>query len=372
MPDPRHTPTLADRRDAAIAGIRRWLSVRNGSGPCTGAGVAEEDDVPFRHAPRRSTFEGAAATGCNHSQADASGPVNDGPRATPNSAPGAEGPEGHPSGEERIAEMPGLGHPTERRASRTACTKDDLPRGHVDLVGAGPGDPELLTVRAVRALTGADVVIHDRLVSADILRLARPGSTVVAAGKEGFGPSTAQEQINALMVRYARQGAKVVRLKSGDATLFGRLDEEIEALEAAGIGWTILPGLTSASAAVAAIGQSLTRRGRNGSVRFLTAHDMDGFADQDWTLLARRDEVAAIYMGKRAARWMQGRLLMHGADPATQVTAVENASRPNQRIAAATLATLPEAVTDMSGPALLLLGLAPREVALPRQTEIAS
>ncbi len=232
--------------------------------------------------------------------------------------------------------------------------------GHVDLVGAGPGDPELLTLKARRALDRADVVIHDRLVAPEILELARREAILIDAGKVGFGPSTPQGDINAAMVEHALGGAHVVRLKAGDPTLFGRLDEEIEALDAAALSWSVVPGITAASASVAAIGQSLTRRGRNGSVRYLTGHDMKGFADQDWRALAAPGEVAAIYMGKRAARWMQGRLLMHGASPATPVTVVENASRPDQRVIAATLATLPASLGAVTGPALLLHGLAPR------------
>ena len=237
--------------------------------------------------------------------------------------------------------------------------------GHVAFVGAGPGDPELLTLKARRALDEADVVIHDRLVSPGVLELARREATLIDVGKEGFGASTAQEDIDALIVEHAAAGAQVVRLKGGDATMFGRLDEEIEAVEAAGLGWHIVPGITSASAAVAAIGQSLTRRGRNSSVRFLTGHDMQGFADHDWAALARPGEVAAIYMGKKSARFIQGRLLMHGADRATPVTLVENASRPDQRIVSTTLGTLPADLSDagLAGPVLTFYGLAPRDAA---------
>ena len=238
----------------------------------------------------------------------------------------------------------------------------DARSGHVHFVGGGPGDPELLTLKARRILDEADVVIHDRLISPEILELARREALMIDAGKEGFGPSMAQEDINALIVEHARQGAQVVRLKSGDATVFGRLDEEIESLDAAGIDWSIVPGITAASAAVATLGQSLTRRGRNTSVRLLTGHDMQGFADHDWAGLARPGEVAAIYMGKKSARFIQGRLLMHGADRNTPVSVVENASRPDQRILATTLDALPTALADarMTGPALTLYGLAPR------------
>lgn len=241
--------------------------------------------------------------------------------------------------------------------------------GHVAFVGAGPGDPELLTLKARKALDEADVVIYDRLISPEILELARREAVMLDVGKEGFGPSTPQETINDLLVEHGLSGAQVVRLKSGDSTIFGRLDEELDAVTAAGIGWHIVPGITAASAAVASIGQSLTKRHRNASVKFLTGHDMQGFADHDWAALARPNEVAAIYMGKKSARFVQGRLIMHGADRDTPVSVIENASRPDQRVLSTTLAHLPADLADanMTGPALTFYGLAPRAAA-----EIAS
>lgn len=235
--------------------------------------------------------------------------------------------------------------------------------GRVDLVGSGPGDPELLTLKARRLLDRADVVIHDRLVPGAILELARREALMIAVGKEGFGPSTPQSEINRLIIEHAEQGAHVVRLKGGDPSVFGRLDEETEALDAAGIDWAVVPGITAASASAAALGQSLTRRGRNASARLVTGHDMQGYAEQDWQALARPGAVAAVYMGKRAARFIQGRMLMHGAAPETPVSVVENASRPDQRILPATLASLPQVVADLAGPAVLLLGIAPRQSA---------
>lgn len=234
--------------------------------------------------------------------------------------------------------------------------------GRVDLVGAGPGDPDLLTLKARKALDRADVVIFDQLVSAPILELARREAVMIHAGKEGFGASMPQSRINELIISHAKAGAHVVRLKSGDPTVFGRLDEEIEACEAAGIDWSVVPGITASSAAVAGIGQSLTKRGRNSGVRFLTGHDTKGFAEHDWAQLARPGEVAAIYMGKKSARFIQGRLLMHGADPATPVTVVENASRPDQRVLTTTLSRLEPTLSEagLTGPALTFLGLAPR------------
>ncbi|WP_085867529.1 siroheme synthase CysG [Pseudoruegeria aquimaris] len=243
-------------------------------------------------------------------------------------------------------------------------------KGHVDFVGAGPGDPELLTLKARKALDAADVVLHDRLVPAEILELARREATIIETGKTGFGASMPQSEINALIVAHASAGAQVVRLKSGDATVFGRLDEELEAVTKAGLSYRIVPGITAASAGVAAIGQSLTQRGRNASVRLLTGHDMEGFAEQDWAALARPGEVAAIYMGKRAARFLQGRLLMHGASGDTPVTVIENISQPAQRVIATTLSALPQdlAAADVTGPALTFYGLAPRAALAATET----
>ena len=231
------------------------------------------------------------------------------------------------------------------------------------ITGAGPGDPDLLTLGAARALAEAEIVLHDALVSPAILALTQPQASLIPVGKTGFGPSMAQPEINARLIAAARTGARVVRLKSGDPGVFGRLDEELDALDAAGLPWRILPGLTAASAAAAALGQSLTRRGRNSDLRIVTGHDMQGFADQDWAALARPGTVAAIYMGKRAARFLQGRLMMHGAAPGTPVTAVFNASRPDQALVPATLGTLPAALQGQDGPAVLLYGLSPRAVA---------
>lgn len=235
--------------------------------------------------------------------------------------------------------------------------------GHVTFVGAGPGDPELLTLKARRVLHEADVVIHDRLVTPEILELARREADIIDMGKTGFGPSTPQAEIDALLVKEASKGHHVVRLKSGDATVFGRLDEEIDACLSADVSYSVVPGITSASAAVATIGQSLTRRGRNSSVRLITGHDVKGYAEQDWQALAKPGEVAAIYMGKKSARFFQGRLMMHGAASQTPITIVENVSRPDQRIEATTLGQLAQNLTQaaMTGPALILYGLAPRD-----------
>lgn len=233
--------------------------------------------------------------------------------------------------------------------------------GHVDLVGAGPGDPELLTLKARKALDTADVVIYDRLVTPEILELARREALMINAGKEGFGPAMAQETINGLILEHGLQGAHVVRLKSGDPTVFGRLDEEIEAIEAAGLSYSIVPGITAASAGVASLNQSLTKRGRNSAVRFITGHDTKGYADHDWRALAEDGQITAIYMGKKSARFVQGRLLMHGADPLMPVTVLENVSRPDQKVLSTHLAQLEPTLKNaaLTGPALTFLGSRP-------------
>ncbi len=238
----------------------------------------------------------------------------------------------------------------------------------VTFVGAGPGAAGHLTLAAFQALTGADVVIHDRLVGDEVLALIPPHVARIDVGKTGFGPAAAQTDINALLVAQAQAGRRVVRLKGGDCGIFGRLDEEIDALEAAGLTFAILPGLTAATVAAAAIGQSLTRRGRNTMLRIVTGHDMDGFAEHEWRSMAAEGEVAAIYMGKKSARFIQGRLMMHGAGSSTPVSIVENVSRADQRIHSATLATLAEVAQPLEGPAVILYGLAPRQAATAAQT----
>lgn len=236
--------------------------------------------------------------------------------------------------------------------------------GHVWLVGTGPGDPELLTLKARRLLHEAEVVIHDRLVPAPILELARREAQVIEVGKIPYGPAWKQEDINDLLVKHGR-GANVVRLKSGDPGIFGRLDEEMDALDAAGVAFDIVPGITSSAAAAASIKASMTKRGRNSSIRILTGHDVEGFAEQDWRDLAKPGAVAAIYMGVKASRFLRGRLMMHGCAEDAPVTAIENASRADQRVIATTLLDLPDALeaAGPTGPVMLFLGLSPRAAA---------
>lgn len=234
--------------------------------------------------------------------------------------------------------------------------------GKVFIVGAGPGDPDLLTRKALKVLDEADVVIHDRLVGPLVLELARREAIRIETGKKGFGPSWKQEDINALMIKHALEGARIVRLKSGDASVFGRLDEEMEALDSAGIPFEVVPGITTASAAAAEMNVSLTKRNRNSAFQILTAQDIKGFADHDWRTLARTGSVAAIYMGLKSAHFLAGRLMMHGADGEMPITIVQNVSRPDQKMV---VSSIYELVSDAErleddGPSILMLGLEPR------------
>ena len=238
----------------------------------------------------------------------------------------------------------------------------DKAAGKVLLVGAGPGDPDMLTTAARRALHAADVIVYDRLVSDGVLELGRREAEYIYVGKTPGEPSIGQGAINELLIEKASEGLAVVRLKSGDPLIFGRADEEIEALQAVNIGVQIIPGITSAAAAAASINASLTTRGTNKAISLLTGHDAKGFAEQDWVSLARPGGRAAVYMGVGAARFIQGRLMLHGAEPDRPVTVVENASRSNQIITYTSLKNLPEDISaaGIKGPAILLIGYAER------------
>lgn len=236
------------------------------------------------------------------------------------------------------------------------------PRYPIALVGAGPGDPDLLTLRARALIEQADVVLYDRLADPRIVDLARREATLVEVGKQAGAPGWRQDDINRAIVEHARAGRRVVRLKSGDPLIFGRADEELDAITNAGLDYDIVPGITAAAAAAAALGTSLTRRERNSSLRFVTARDVRGYAEHDWRALAAPGATAAVYMGVGAARFLQGRLLLHGAAPSTPVSVVENASRPQQHIVDTTLADFAGAIEqhDINGPAVIFIGLAAR------------
>lgn len=226
------------------------------------------------------------------------------------------------------------------------------------LVGAGPGDPGLLTRHAVRALRQADVLLYDRLVSPQILQLARRDALRVEVGKAAQGHSTRQEQIHALMREHARAGRRVVRLKGGDPFVFGRGGEELEFLRAHGIGFQVIPGITAAIACAAYAGIPLTHRDHAQSLRLITAHCKDSLDTLDWQALGQERQTLAFYMGVAGLDGIQQRLLQAGRTPTTPFALVENGSRPQQRVITGTLASLAATAQQhaVRAPALLILG----------------
>ncbi len=230
--------------------------------------------------------------------------------------------------------------------------------GSVVLVGAGPGDPGLLTLRGLRALNEADVILHDRLVSADVLALARRDADFIEVGKQANRHHVTQDRIHALMLQHARAGKRVVRLKGGDPFVFGRGGEELEFLRAHGIAYEVVPGITAALACAAYAGVPLTHRAHAQSVRLLTAHCMDSSDTLDWRALAAERQTLAVYMGVAGLEAFRDRLIAHGRSADTPFALIENGSRPNQRVIVGTLGELPERARehDVQSPALLILG----------------
>lgn len=240
---------------------------------------------------------------------------------------------------------------------------NDFPCGMVWLVGAGPGDPELLTRKAERLLRAASVVFHDALVGPGILDLAAPTARLVHVGKRSGRHSKDQASIDRLIVAAALAGERVVRLKGGDPAIFGRASEELEACRAVGVAVAICPGVTAASAAAAGLGRSLTLRGLARKLVLVTAHARGNEPlDLDWAGLADPQATLAIYMGKAAAGEVSRQLRAAGLPSSTPVTLVENASLPGERHIATRLDLLPLAAQAGlgSGPALLLIGEAMR------------
>jgi len=229
--------------------------------------------------------------------------------------------------------------------------------GRVWLVGAGPGDPELLTLKALRVLGNADVVVHDGLVSESVLDLAPAGARRISVAKRRSRHSYAQGDIDRLLVGLAREGLCVVRLKGGDPFVFGRGGEELEACRAAGVECHVVPGVTAALAASAAAGAPLTHRGAAQAVTLVTGHAKDGHApDLDWPALARANQTVVIYMGLANAAAIAARLMHAGRAGTTPALIVENASLATERRVVTTLAGLAEAAAHLTGPALLIVG----------------
>jgi uroporphyrin-III C-methyltransferase / precorrin-2 dehydrogenase / sirohydrochlorin ferrochelatase len=240
-----------------------------------------------------------------------------------------------------------------------ALDDNHKPRGSVALVGAGPGDPGLLTLRALRLLNEADVILHDRLVSAEVLALARRDAELIEVGKQVGGDHHAtQNRIHELLLAYAHAGKRVVRLKGGDPFVFGRGGEELEVLREHAVDFEVVPGITAAIACGAYAGIPLTHREHAQSVRFITAHTKDSDDTIDWATLAQDRQTLAFYMGVSGLERIRDRLTAHGRAPSTPFAIVENGSRPEQRVVVGTLAELPELARSysVSAPALLIVG----------------
>jgi uroporphyrin-III C-methyltransferase len=229
--------------------------------------------------------------------------------------------------------------------------------GKVWLVGAGPGDPDLLTLRALRVLQRADVVVHDRLTPPAILDLAGSDARLIDVGKRKSRHTLPQDDINALIVGLALQGLEVVRLKGGDPFVFGRGGEELLACRAAGVEAEVVPGVTAALAAAAAAGAPLTHRGLAQAVTFVTGHAASGSEpDLDWAALARANHTVVVYMGVSTAPAIAARLTAAGRAASTPVLVAENASLPQERRVLTTLGGLTQAIAGWDGPALLVIG----------------
>jgi uroporphyrin-III C-methyltransferase/precorrin-2 dehydrogenase/sirohydrochlorin ferrochelatase len=252
--------------------------------------------------------------------------------------------------------------------ARTRGTGARAEQGSVTLVGAGPGDPELLTLRAVRALQSADVILIDDLVAPGVLDFARREAKKMLVGKTGYGPSCKQEEINALMISLAQSGKRVVRLKGGDPLIFGRAAEEIAACRAAGIAVEVVPGISAAQGAAGRLALSLTHRKVSRRVQYVTGHASDGRlpTDIDWRSLADPAATTIVYMPGKTIQELARSAIAHGLSPDTPTLAVASATRPDQEIVAGTIGDIAERLRDAapSGPLLVMIGHALAEADL--------
>ncbi len=242
--------------------------------------------------------------------------------------------------------------------AETRDGKDLSEQGEVFLVGAGPGDPDLLTFRALRLMQRADVVLYDRLVGDPVLELIRRDAERIYVGKRPDHHTMIQEDISALMVRLAKEGKRVLRLKGGDPFIFGRGGEEIEMLAEHRIPFQVVPGVTAASGCSTYSGIPLTHRDYAQSCIFITAHGKDGVLELDWEVLLRPNQTVAIYMGLSSLKILSDNFAKHGADPDTPAAIIDNGTRPNQRIVTGTISNLYEKATEQkfTGPSIIIIG----------------
>lgn len=228
--------------------------------------------------------------------------------------------------------------------------------GEVILVGAGPGDPDLLTIKALNELQKADVVLFDQLVSAEILALIRPEAERISVGKQAGHHSVPQDQINELLVKQAQEGKRVVRLKGGDPFMFGRGAEELQTLKAAGIRYQVVPGITAAAGATAYAGIPLTHRDHAQSAVFITGHSKQDGKEPDWSSLAQSRQTLVIYMGLMRSAHIQQRLIEHGLSASTPVALIERGTTPLQRVVRGTLSELGALAEQVVSPSLIVIG----------------
>jgi uroporphyrin-III C-methyltransferase/precorrin-2 dehydrogenase/sirohydrochlorin ferrochelatase len=244
------------------------------------------------------------------------------------------------------------------RATLAATPKRRGTRGEVYLVGAGPGDPELLTLRALKLMQRADVALYDNLISDEVLALLPATTERIYVGKERANHTMRQEDINELMVRLAKDGRRVLRLKGGDPFVFGRGGEEIDTLFAQGVRFEVVPGITAALGVAAYAGIPLTHRDHAQACLFVTGHLKDGTMDLDWTALARPRQTIVVYMGLTALPALCERLIEHGLPRTTPVAVVQQGTSRDQRVVTGTLATLPgrAARARLKPPTLIIVG----------------
>jgi uroporphyrin-III C-methyltransferase/precorrin-2 dehydrogenase/sirohydrochlorin ferrochelatase len=251
-------------------------------------------------------------------------------------------------------------HGAESLAQQLLARASSLPResGEVTLVGAGPGDPELLTLKALRALQDADVILHDRLVPRAVLDMARRDASRICVGKAAGGVGSTQAEINALLIEHALQGKRVVRLKGGDPFIFGRGGEELEALQRAHIHFSVIPGITAAAGCAAYAGIPLTHRDHAHSVTFVTGHEDGDGREPDYQALAKPGITAVFYMGLARVGHIAARLVQHGAPEALPAALIAQGTLENQRVITGTLATIAAAAAraGLESPALLVVG----------------
>ena len=248
--------------------------------------------------------------------------------------------------------------PTAATLARKEAPPDAAHDGEVYLVGAGPGDPELLTLRALRLIECADVVLYDNLVSDAVLDLIPPGTERIYVGKRRANHALRQEEINDLLVLHARAGRRVLRLKGGDPFMFGRGGEEIDSLSANGIPFEVVPGITAALGVAAFAGIPLTHRDHAQACLFVTGRLKNGSVDLDWPTLARPRQTVVVYMGLLCLPILCAKLIEHGQSPDLPAAIVQRGTAPTPRVVTGTRATLTDLAqrADLHGPTLIIIG----------------